>query len=74
MTGSIWVAALLHGLVNSVYAFGLAYLVRPEDKIRSFGLGLYGLLCLVPIVFFLLRDPVWKRGDTVSEEVRDGLT
>jgi membrane protease YdiL (CAAX protease family) len=37
-TGSIWVAALLHGLVNSVYAFGLTYLVRPTDKIRSFGL------------------------------------
>lgn len=72
-TGSIWVAAFLHGLVNSVYAFGLAYLVRPEDKIWSFGLGLYGLLCLAPIVFLLLRDPVWRRGETVSEEVRECL-
>jgi membrane protease YdiL (CAAX protease family) len=59
-TGSIWVAALLHGLVNSVYAFSLTYLVRPADKVWSFGLGLYGLLCLAPIVFLLLRDPVWQ--------------
>jgi len=58
-TGSIWVAAFLHGLVNSVYAFGLTYLVRPEDKIWSFGLGLYGLLCLALVVFWLLRDPAW---------------
>jgi membrane protease YdiL (CAAX protease family) len=59
-TDSMWVAALLHGLVNSVYAFGLTYLVHPVGKIRSFGLGLYGLLCLVAIVFLLLRDPVWQ--------------
>ncbi|MGC9336113.1 MAG: CPBP family intramembrane glutamic endopeptidase [Anaerolineae bacterium] len=67
-TGSIWVAAFLHGLVNSVYAFGLTTLVRPEDKIWSFGLGLYGLLCLAPIVFILLREPIWRREDTFAEE------
>jgi membrane protease YdiL (CAAX protease family) len=70
-TGSIWVAAFLHGMVNSVYAFGLTYLVRPEDKTWSFGLGLYGLLCLAPIVFLLLRDPVWQGGDTILEEARE---
>jgi membrane protease YdiL (CAAX protease family) len=59
-TGSIWVAAFLHGLVNSVYAFSLTYLVRPVDKIWSFGLGIYGLLCLTPIVLLILRDPVWQ--------------
>ncbi len=67
-TGSIWVAAFLHGLVNSVYAFGLAYLVRPEDRIWSFGLGLYGLLCLALVVLFLLRDPVWRATGTPSDE------
>jgi membrane protease YdiL (CAAX protease family) len=59
-TGSVWVAAFLHGLVNSLYAFGLAYLVRPEDKVWSFGLGIYGLLCLGAVVLILLRDPVWQ--------------
>lgn len=61
-TGSVWVAAFLHGLVNSVYAFTLTYLVRPADKVLSFGLGVYGLLCLAPIVWFVLRDPVWRAG------------
>lgn len=66
-TGSIWVAAFLHGLVNSVYAFGLSYLVRPEDKVWSFGLGIYGLLSLVPIVLFLLRDPIWDNSDLAAQ-------
>jgi membrane protease YdiL (CAAX protease family) len=70
-TGSIWVAAFLHALVNSVYAFTLTYLVRPADKIGSFGLGLYGLLCLAPIALLLLRDPVWHtpvEGDPAATE------
>ncbi|MFO7742820.1 MAG: CPBP family intramembrane glutamic endopeptidase [Anaerolineae bacterium] len=60
-TGGIWVAAFLHGLVNSVYAYGLEYVVRPDDKVFSFGLGVYGLACLALIVGFILRDPIWTR-------------
>jgi len=59
-TGSVWVAAFLHGLVNSVYAYTLTYLVRPTDMVFCFGLGIYGLLCLGLIVWFILRDPVWQ--------------
>jgi membrane protease YdiL (CAAX protease family) len=59
-TGSVWVAAFLHALVNSVYAFMLTYGVHPTDNVLSFGLGLYGLLCLAPIVWLVLRDPVWR--------------
>lgn len=58
-TGSIWAAVFLHGVVNSVYAFTITYLVRPYDKVFSFGLGLYGLACLAVVVLFTLRDPVW---------------
>ena len=61
-TGSIWVAAFLHGVVNSVYAFMLGYVVRPEDKVLSFGLGLYGLACLAVVVLFVLRDSIWGTG------------
>ena len=46
----------------------LAYLVRPEDKVWSFGLGLYGLLCLASIVLWLPRVPVWQREDTSTAE------
>jgi len=58
-TGSIWVAAFLHGLVNSVYGFSMQYVVSPDDKVLSFGLGVYGLTCLALVVLFILRDPVW---------------
>ena len=58
---SIWVAAFLHGLVNSVYAFTLEYVVRPEDKVLSFGLGVYGLACLGVVALFVLRDAAWTR-------------
>ncbi len=52
-------AAFLHGLVNSIYAFMLEYVVRPEDKVLYFGLGVYGLACLAMVVLFVLRDSVW---------------
>jgi hypothetical protein len=59
---SIWVAAFLHGVVNSVYAFMLGYVVHPDDKVLSFGLGVYGLACLALVVLFVLRDSIWVRG------------
>lgn len=58
-TGGIWVAAFLHGLVNSVYALVIAYVVCPEDTVLSFGLGVSGLACLAVVVLFVLRDPLW---------------
>jgi len=59
-TGSIWIAAFMHGVVNSVYSFSLTYIVKPESKIYSFGLGIYGLICIGIIVGFILKDPIWK--------------
>jgi membrane protease YdiL (CAAX protease family) len=59
-TGSIWTAAFLHGVVNSVYAFLLTYAVRPHDKVFSFGLGVYGLICLAVVVAVILQDPLWR--------------
>jgi len=57
---SIWLAAFLHGVVNSVYAFMLEYVARPDDKVLSFGLGVYGLTCLAVVVLFILRDSIWR--------------
>ena len=65
-TGSIWVAAFMHGVVNSVYSFSLTYIVKPESKVYSFGLGIYGLIFLGIIVGFILMDPIWK-----SKRVRE---
>jgi membrane protease YdiL (CAAX protease family) len=58
-TGSIWTAAVLHGIVNGLYSFLRTYVVRPDDKVLSFGLGLYGVICLAVIVLFIIREPVW---------------
>jgi hypothetical protein len=38
----------------------LYYLMYPYDKVFSFGLGLYGLICLAVIVLVILRDPIWR--------------
>ena len=62
-TGSIWLAAFMHGVVNSVYAFTLQYIARPDDKLVSFGLGIFGILLLAIIVAFIFRDPVWKKSE-----------
>lgn len=58
----IWVAAFLHGVVNSVYAFMLDYVVRPDDMVLSFGLGVYGLACLAVVVLCVAGDAVWESG------------
>ncbi len=59
-TKSIWVVAFMHGVMNSIYSFVLNYLMRPDDKVFSFGLGIYGLICLIAIVLMVLRDPIWR--------------
>ncbi|MFC1575742.1 CPBP family intramembrane glutamic endopeptidase [Gemmatimonadota bacterium] len=59
--GSVWAAAFLHGVVNGVYAFFRTYVESPDDKVFSFGLGLYGILCLALVALLILRDPVWRR-------------
>jgi len=50
----------MHGVMNSIYSFVLNYLMRPDDKVFSFGLGIYGLICLIAIVLMVLRDPIWR--------------
>lgn len=64
--GSVWAAAFLHGVVNGVYAFLRTYVERPDDKVFSFGLGLYGILCLAVVVLMVLRDPLWREGTPPS--------
>jgi membrane protease YdiL (CAAX protease family) len=59
-TRSIWVAAFMHGVLNSIYSFVGRYLIQPRDNVLSFGLGAYGLLCLLVIVLAVLRDRVWR--------------
>lgn len=56
---NIWVVVFIHGVMNSIFAFVMQYLLRPDDKIYSFGLGIYGLAILAVIVMVTWHDPVW---------------
>jgi membrane protease YdiL (CAAX protease family) len=53
-SGSVWLAAFLHGLNNQVAAFLLAMIYRPADPVFAFGLGLYGLIVWAIVVAGLL--------------------
>lgn len=68
-TGSVWAAAFVHGVVNGVYGLTRT-VVRPDDRVLSFGLGVYGLLCLAAVVVWLLPDPLWKVGRAPRDETR----
>ena len=67
-TKSLWVVSFMHGVMNSIYAFVLNYLIYPSNKVFSFGLGLYGLMCLAVIVLVILRDPVWRDQANQTEQ------
>jgi membrane protease YdiL (CAAX protease family) len=53
-SGSVWLAAFLHGLNNQVAAFLIAAVYRPDDPVFSFGVGLYGLIVWAIVVAGLL--------------------
>jgi uncharacterized protein len=59
-TGSIWLAAFMHAIIDQTANYFAGMIYAPSDPIFSFGVGLYGMATLAVIVFFLLRDPVWK--------------
>jgi uncharacterized protein len=59
-TGSIWLAAFIHAIMDQTVNFFGMMIYTPTDPIFSFGIGLYGFATLAIVVFFLLRDPVWR--------------
>ncbi len=59
-TGSVWLVAFLHALNNQTISFFTIMVYRASDPLLSFNTGVYGLLTMIPVVYLLLRDPVWK--------------
>jgi membrane protease YdiL (CAAX protease family) len=53
-SGSVWLAAFLHGLNNQVAAFLLAMIYMPGDPVFAFGIGLYGMIVWAIVVAGLL--------------------
>lgn len=56
----IWTAAYLHALNNQALSFFVLAVVKPNDMLLSFGIGLPSMALGALIVLLLLRDPVWK--------------
>ncbi len=59
----LWTAAYLHALNNQAMSFFMVAVVTPISMIMSFGIGLPALVLCVPVIYLLLRDPVWKETD-----------
>jgi membrane protease YdiL (CAAX protease family) len=59
-SGSVWLAAYLHALNNQVLGVLVVAFYTPNDSILSFGVGIYGILCLAMVDLLILRDPIWR--------------
>jgi membrane protease YdiL (CAAX protease family) len=68
-TNSIWAAAFMHGIVNGLYYFIRTYVVSPDNKLLSFGIGLYRVICLVIVVMYIWKDAVWHEQKQETKEV-----
>lgn len=60
-TGSVWIAAILHFIVNTISPIALLFIANSINPILSFGLGIYGIIILASFALILLRSKVWKR-------------
>jgi len=68
-TGSIWLAAFIHAIIDQTFNFFNGMVYAPKDQIFSFGIGIYGMVTLAVVVFFLLRDPIWKDAPVQPEQI-----
>jgi membrane protease YdiL (CAAX protease family) len=59
-SGSVLLAAFLHGLNNQVVNFLAAIGFKPFDTAFSFGIGVYSLATLAIVALLILRDPIWR--------------
>lgn len=62
VSGSIWLAAWLHALNNQVISFLNLMVVRVDDPVYSFGIGIYGLALwgLIVAAILLLGRKIWS--------------
>jgi len=60
-TGSVWLAAFMHALINQGYQWLTAMVFTPNDPLFSFGAGFYGIAFALLVSLLILRDRVWKQ-------------
>ncbi len=67
-SGSVLLAAYLHALIDQMLSFLSAIGFRPHNPVFSFYIGIYGILTLAIVAFFILRDPIWRgRGSSLYQ-------
>jgi len=59
-SGSVILASFLHALNNQTQSVLSMTVYRPADSVFSFGIGIYGLICLAIVALLILRDPIWQ--------------
>lgn len=59
-TGSVWIAVLLHLILDTIYPVAQYYIATPFSPVFSFGTGIYGFALLALFVVVLLKSKVWK--------------
>jgi membrane protease YdiL (CAAX protease family) len=60
-TGSVWLAAFGHAVINSGYQWLTLVVNTPNDPFYAFGPGIYGIAFSFLLSLVILRDPVWKQ-------------
>ncbi len=73
-SGSVLLAAYLHGLNNQVGNFIAAMGFSPHDTAFSFGIGIYGIVTLAIVALVILRDPIWRGRGSSLVNPQDGNT
>ena len=73
-SGSVWLAAYLHGLNNQVASFLMLMVHTPADPVFSFGVGLYGLAiwALVVVGLLALGRKEWTLSSLAGQKVPPG--
>ena len=67
-SGSVLLSSYLHALNNQVVAFIVAMGFKPHDPAFSFDIGIYGIVSLAVVAFFILRDSIWQgKGNSLHE-------
>lgn len=67
-TGSVLLAAFLHGVNNLVANTIVSLGYGPYDSVLSFFTGVYGIATAVILAIVVLRDPIWRgKGSNLAQ-------
>ncbi len=62
-TQSVWIAVLLHLILDTLFPVGSLYIAASINTVFSFGTGIYGFTILAVFALILLKSKVWKNYD-----------